>query len=87
MEINKAQAEEIKATLNTPGWVLIELMLVDKFVDNRRPKFLRGMNSKTNEQIATEAKAAEMSCKSINGFLGRLKVIASRKNKKDERFV
>lgn len=64
----------IETILKTPEWDEIEEMLLDEFIDGKKPINFK-TEGKSNEQIAGEARAREYSAKSVKRFLAKLKRI------------
>lgn len=78
------EKEIIKSTLNTEGWLLIEQMLKDEFLNT---PIKLDTKDKTNEMIASDIKGQELSAKAINQFLGKLNRIKGEIEEKPKRFI
>lgn len=78
--------EAIKQTLDSKGWLLIEEMLKEDFLDGKKPLRFK-TDGKSNEQIATEMKAKEYSAKSVKSFLNKLNRIKNEDIKEKKSYI
>ncbi len=63
--------EAVKQILDSKGWLEIEQMFLDEFLEINKPINFR-TDGKTNEQIASEVKGLEYSSKAVRRFLNKL---------------
>lgn len=64
--MNDIEIEAVKQTLNTPGWPLVELLMEEAFTKRTLD------TSKTDAEIASEAKANEKMDKAYQDFKSKL---------------
>lgn len=61
----------ISSILKNPEWAEVEQMLKEEFLDGKKPINFK-TDGKSNEQIASEARARELSAKAIKMFLNKI---------------
>jgi hypothetical protein len=75
----------IKSIVKTPAWSEIENYFRDEVLENKRLLNIK-LEGKTNEMIATEYMAREMTAKIIDRVLNKLKRLAQDSNIEKQSF-
>jgi hypothetical protein len=78
--MNEQIKNAIKQTMQTPGWVHILDILDEEFIDGKKATSFN-TEGKTNEMIAREVTARELSAKAIKKAFDRLQRIANETDK------
>lgn len=77
--------ESQKQTLDSKGWIEIEQIFLDEFLEGKKPINLK-TEGKSNEQIACEARSREYSAKAIKRVLSKLNRIKNPTEVKKESY-
>lgn len=78
--MNEQIKDAIKQTLKTPGWAYIAAILDEELISGKKATSFN-TEGKTNEMIAREVTAREMSAKVIEKVLKKLERLASEADK------